>query len=384
MNSQTPHFRRTAPALCLLTASATAFMLIACFAYPGHAAEPDAVTAAIADLQAALDDAAHESRLSDDLDPAYRLLGIAETAQRQNLPDIAAKAATTFADLVKRSAVKALRLGGTTAEDTLDQFVDLRFVARTANLPLPQAALDDAMANLFPVVSVAVQQKIDDAGHWADKLKYARELADLQASAAQILKTAIAQDLGAAFDSKMSELETLAGRESAPDERHAMLEDVAKMRKLRDDRLVDANANNLNVVAALMSADKETESATGAASEVNVPEELAAGTTSCIETGIVGKADAAVLRGLRLNCINSGRLPAQKRCSMANLAFLCYAETAESEKITYVYRGTPEELYFQLKCGSERIVPAGSIPESGPAFRTAAALAFTCAPSGSE
>src|SRR5262245_49268100 len=83
---------------------------------------------AAADLQSAFDEAARDAKIADDLGPAYVLLGVAETAQKQNYPQIAAKAATTFADLVKRVTAKALKPGSAMAEDTLAQFVDLRFV----------------------------------------------------------------------------------------------------------------------------------------------------------------------------------------------------------------------------------------------------------------
>lgn len=172
-------------------------MVVACGS--AHGAD---VNSAAADLRAAFREAARDAKTRDDLDPGYELLGIAETAQQQNLPQIAAEAATAFADLVKRAAAKALRTGGSAAEDTLDQFVDLRFMARTANLPLPQAALDDAMASLFPPVAAAVQRKFEEAPDWSAKLTFADDLADLQASATQIMKEDIAKEMGEAFDKK--------------------------------------------------------------------------------------------------------------------------------------------------------------------------------------
>ncbi len=353
-------------------------MVVACGS--AHGAD---VNSAAADLRAAFREAARDAKTRDDLDPGYELLGIAETAQQQNLPQIAAEAATAFADLVKRAAAKALRTGGSAAEDTLDQFVDLRFMARTANLPLPQAALDDAMASLFPPVAAAVQRKFEEAPDWSAKLTFADDLADLQASATQIMKEDIAKEMGEAFDKKAAQLETAAQEAADAEERARRLEALAKTRKSRDDRIVDANANNINIVAALMHSQsaRTADAGSRAPSEVDVPEELAAGTRSCIETAFTGKQDPAVLRSLQVSCINSGRLPTQNRCSTSNLAFLCYDAAPGGEKMTYVYRGTPEELYFQRRCGSDRLVKGDQVSSNGAPFRTNnAVLAFVCAP----
>ncbi|MBY0510804.1 MAG: hypothetical protein K2P94_11735 [Rhodospirillaceae bacterium] len=381
MNTRPQNFRLGNIPFRLLAAGMTAMIFFGPVLAADNAAAPGA------DLQSAYEDAAHDARLSDDLDPAYELLGIAETAHMQNFPQVAAKAATAFADLVKRATIKALKTGGSVLEDTLDQFVDLRFVARSANLPLPQAALDDAMTSLFPTVSAALQRKIDDAGPWDDKLKYATDLGDLQASATQILKEDIAGDIGEAFDRKTAQLETLAAEESDEAERIRMQEGLAKARKSRVDRIVDANVNNMNVVAALLQSemDKSFDGGARQRGEVEVPEDMQAGVGSCIETGLTGKQDPIVMRGLQLDCINSGRLPTQGRCPTENLSFLCYGATPSMEKMTYVYRGTPDELYFQHKCSAANVLKADQVPPSGASFRTAnAALAFTCAPPAAE
>ena len=333
-------------------------------------------------LRATFADAARLARAGDDLDPAYELLGIAETAQKQDQPQIAAQAAAAFADLITRAAGKAL--GGSHSEDTLDQFVDLRFMARSANLPLPQAALDDAMAGLFPLVSASIQKRFDAAGDWAEKLKAAEDLADLQASATQILNEDQSGNIGAAFETRLTQLEVAAGESPNEGARGHMLDELARARKSRGNRMIDAKANNINVVAALLQNQGGATATAGsrAPSEVDVPEELAAGTRSCIETGFTGKQDPILIRTLQVNCINSGRLPVEGRCPTNNLAFLCYDATPGSEKMTYVYRGTPEELYFQRKCGAGKLVKADELPASGAAFRAGnAALGFTCAPS---
>lgn len=384
MNIRLQKFRIRELMFRLLAAGVTAAVFIGPLAATSRGAAPDAT----ADLLGAYEDAAHDAKLSDDLDPTYELLGIAETAQMQNFPQIAAKAATAFADLVKRATVKALKTDGSktgvsTTEDTLDQFVDLRFVARSANLPLPQAALDEAMASLFPRVSAGLQRKIDETGPWPDKLKYVDELGDLQASATQILKEDVAHDIGAAFELKMAQLETFVGQEPNDDERGRLMEGLAKVRKSRASRIVDANVNNIDVVAALLRSDaeKSVDDRSRTRSEMNVPEDLAAGVGSCIETGFTGKQDPLQVRSMKLDCINSGRLPAEGHCPTANLSFLCYDAAPGGEKVTYVYRGTPDEAYFQHKCSADNILKPEKVPASGGSFRTAnAVLGFTCAP----
>jgi len=356
----------------------TALLFVAAPVAAQNSAQPDAASA----LRSAFRDAAREAKSSDELNPAYELLGLADTAQKQNLPQIAAEAAAAFADLVKRATKKALNTGGSELEDTLDQLVDLRFMARSANLPLPQAALDDAMVSLFPPVAAAVQRKVDAAEAWDEKLRYAEDLAELQASATQIMKDELARDMGAAFDLKTTELEMLAGQSEDQEARARMLEDLAGTRQARDERIANANANNMNVVAALMrSQDDKAGYARPQDSGVNVPPELAAGTRSCIETGFSGKPDPVVLRSAESACINSGRVPSEQRCPTRNLAFLCRDVVPGGEKMTYVYRGTPEEFYFEHRCSADNLVAAEAVAASGPAFRNAAtALGFTCAP----
>jgi len=340
------------------------------------AAENDA-----ADLRAAFTEAARTSKSSDDLDPGYELLGIAETAQKRGLTQLAEQAGTAFAELVKRASTRALKAGGAAAEDALGQFVDLRFMAKSAGLPLPQSALDDAMTTLFPPVTAAIQKRFDQAAEWDNKLQAAEDLAELQASATQVMNETQAGKIGAGFNDRAAQLEQLAGADTNAETRTAMLTELERARKSRDDRVIDAKANNLNVVAALLAGKTGTDAGFRAPSEVDVPEELAAGTRSCIETGFSGKQDPVLLRTMQVNCINSGRLPAQGRCPITDLSFLCYDAAPGGEKMTFVYRGTPEELYFQRKCGQGKLMRADEIPAGGASFRaTNLALAFTCAP----
>ena len=382
MNTKFSNFCRKAFCDCLLAAGVSVLILFG----QAAAAENFSTSGPGIELRNALEEAARDAKLSDEIDPGYELLSIAEAAQQQNLPQIAANAATAFADLVKRVTAKALRIGAPATVDTLDQFVDLRFMARSANLPLPQAALDEAMANLFPVVSSMLQQKFAAAQSWAEKLNFAAELGELQASATQIMKDDVAKDLAEAFDQKIAALEALAGEETAELEREGLLDELAAIRKSRDDRIIDANANNINIIAALMRGESERETRVGSTSgAVGVPEDLGAGIGSCVENGFTEKQDPARLRILQSECTSSGRRPAQTRCSTANLAFLCYDGEPGGEKMTFVYRGTPEEFYFQRKCSPEKVVMPDQIPPSGATFRAPGAVfGFTCAPTTTE
>src|SRR4051812_7975847 len=104
MNARFPKLRLRAMPFRLVAAGVTAMI----FFWPGRAAAPPTADPA-ADLQGAFAEAAHDAKISDDLDPAYELLGIADNAQQKNFPQIAAKAAAAFADLVKRATTKALK-----------------------------------------------------------------------------------------------------------------------------------------------------------------------------------------------------------------------------------------------------------------------------------
>ena len=246
----------------VLTCSLAALSLAATLTFCPAAAADKATAEG---LRSAFLEAARDAKLTDELDPAYELLGIAEAAQQQDIPQLAAEAAGSFADLVKRAAAKALKTGGALAEVTLDQFVDLRFMARTANLTLPQSALDDAMTKLFPSVRTSLETKFNQAAEWAGKRAAADELADLQASATQLMNDDLAGDMGAAFDRKTAELETLAGQAEDEETRTQMHDALAESRKLRDDRVADAKTNNINAVAALMQNQRED----GASSNVD-------------------------------------------------------------------------------------------------------------------
>jgi hypothetical protein len=245
------------------------------------------------------------------------------------------------------------------------------------------------MTSLFPTVTDTLKHKVDTAGTFADKLKYVDTLGDLQASATQIMKEDAAHDISAAFDQKIAQLEGMARDQTNAEAREQMTESLAKTRHTREERMADARANNLNVVAELLrnETDKSFDGGIGGRNhaETAESENMTAGVNSCIETGFTGQQDPTLLRSMKLDCINSGRLPAEGRCSTRNLSFLCYDDAAGTEKLTYVYRGTPDEEYFEHKCDANRVVKADKVPSSGALFRKAnAVLGFTCAPPSAE
>jgi hypothetical protein len=259
----------------LLIAGVVWIILCAMGASPSVAGTPEpSPPDAAADLQRAFTDAARNAKNSETLESAYVLLGMADAAQQQKLPQIAVKAATAFSDLVKRATAAALRAGGTNTEDTLDQLVDLRFVARTANLPLPQAALDEAMRSLFPAVAVALQRNIDNAARWENKLAFTDDLAELEASATQVLLEDIARELSATFDLKITQLENLANKEADTTERERMIAGLDEKRAHRQELLADAKANDINSVAEQMQKSSDPTSNAGSRSmnESDIPE----------------------------------------------------------------------------------------------------------------
>jgi hypothetical protein len=352
----------------------------------------------IADLRHAYDDALASARGSDSLDPAFELLGVAGTAHGRKVQDVDDGATRAFIDLVQRATAAAHKKGGSLARDTLDQFVDLRFFAHTSEIEAAMAALDGAMRDLFPVVSTSLQQQIDSASDWDDKLGALRDLAALQASAVQVLQDDVASAIGSSLDMKIAQMEQRLADESDDAERARRLGDLAELKRSRADQINDARANNVNAVAGQANDPDQIGNRVQSEAGAAVPPDLAAGDESCIETAylaperkpaIAGKlfepSDPSLHRVHDRDCVNSGRVPSTVRCSTANLALACYAPLPGGEKITYVYRNTPEEAYFRKSCAADGLVPGTKIPSNGAPFRRPdVALAFVCAPSGSD
>src|SRR5579871_1052436 len=126
-------------------------------------------TVSNADFKSAYDAAIADAKGSESLDPAYELLGVAGNARQRNLADLASGAANAFSDLIQRVSAIALKKGGSVAQDTLDQMVDLRFFAASTQIEKTGATLDAAMHSLFPVVTKTAEARADSASNWEDK-----------------------------------------------------------------------------------------------------------------------------------------------------------------------------------------------------------------------
>jgi len=376
------------------------FVVAALFAVIAAAsAQPNDQAESAADFKRAYDSAIADAKGNTTLDPAYELLGVAGNARQRNLTDMTAGAANAFADLIQRVTANAAKKGGSTAQDTLDQLVDLRFFAGTTQIEKTTTALDAAMRGLFPVVITIIETHAA-APNWEDKINALRDLASLQASATQVLLGDIATQVGTAFDTRAAAAETQANADEDNAERARKLGALNELKRSRDDQVKDAAVNNVNTVAQQMEASGRTagsgplqQSEAGA----DVPADLIEGEGSCIETGYqiaraagtagqrIAPTDPDLRRVHDRDCVNSGRVPSTGRCSTVNLSLVCYARLPDGEKISYAYTGTPSESYFRKNCTPSDLVPAAKIPKTGPTFRNPdIKLAFVCAPAGSD
>ena len=368
---------------------AVAFGVAMAPAFPAMAQRaPERAEPSGGDLTQAFESAQASAKGSDSLDAAYELLGIAGSSQQRNAKALSDKASAAFVDLVQRSSAAALRKGGTTARDTLDQLVDLRFFARSQELTTAMNALDTALRSLFPAVAQALEQRIDTATEFDDQIESLNDYASLQASAAQVLMNDIATRIGSAIDTRLVKLETAANQATDAMERGRRVNAVAESKRARDGQVADATANNVDAVASQLKASgNRTEESTRAPTGEEVRADLI-GESSCIETGYHSKpSDPQVQRTHDRECINSGRVPTTtNRCPMKDLSLTCFEKFANNgETIIYIYHNTPEEDYFRSKCGKEDLIPGDRIPASGATFRGKdTTLAFVCAPSGHE
>ena len=216
------------------------------------------------DLQKAFETALASAKGSESLDAAYDLLGVAGTAQERGLKPLAEQSATTFVELVQRASAAALRKGGSTAHDTLDQLVDLRFFARSQEVVPAMTGLDAALRSLFPAVAKDIEQHIDKATEFDDQVAALSELTSLQASAAQVLMNDIAARAGAAIDARLVKLETAANQAAEDSERGRRLNSVAEAKRAREEQVADATANNVDTGAVQLKASGRTEESTRA------------------------------------------------------------------------------------------------------------------------
>jgi hypothetical protein len=224
-----------------------AIALVLALASPGLAAEArKGVDPTVAELQRALDSATREARTADNLDPAYQLLTLADTAQQFRAPQIAAGAGVAFSDLVARTTAAALKRPAM-ARDALDQFVDLRSAAFSSSEA--QAALDKAMGALFPAVAGSLEQAIAGTPNWDDKLVKLADLGQLQASATQVKMVALASGIGTAFDTHIAALRAATETEGDAGLRERRRESVEEALRARAEHVQDAAANNVDVLA---------------------------------------------------------------------------------------------------------------------------------------
>ena len=189
----------------------------------------------------------------------------------------------------------------------------------------------------------------------------------------------IASAVAAAFDAKVAALDKRASQDSDDAERARKLGTLAEAKRSRTEQLADARTNNVDAVAAQLKGSKGEESTRGPSSPDS---QNIAGDTSCVETGYRTKPLADKYRPSHdRECASSGRVSATAHCPTANLSLTCYGRIPDGEKITYVYRNTPEEAYFRKACPESDTIPAAKVPPGGAPFRAKDInLAFSCAP----
>jgi hypothetical protein len=374
-----------------LTLHVTCFALGAAMMLSNAWGQTADTTESPAEFKHAYETAMADAKGRDTLDPAYELLGVAGSAHERGLNDLAANAAGAFADLVQRATATATRKGGSTAQDTLDELVDLRFFAETTHLDKATGALDTAMRMLFPVAAKTSAHRAESSAAWDEKLSALRELAGLQASATQVMLADAAKNIAENFTAQVAVLSGQAAAETDEVERGRKLADVEELKRSHDEQISDATNNNVTTIAQQILSSGRSSQMLHSEADADLPQDLAEGDGSCIETGYrvdhsaTAVPDAELHRRHDRECINSGRVPTTSRCTTANLSFVCYSRLQNGEKITYVYRNTAAESYFRKSCPNEDAVPGNKVPRGGASFRNNdVKLVLICAPAGSD
>ncbi|MDX2144579.1 MAG: hypothetical protein SFV19_14585 [Rhodospirillaceae bacterium] len=335
----------------------------------------------ISELKTALDIAKSQAASSDGLDAAYEFIGIAEEANNAGNPEIATEAIAAFSSVVERAAEIAQRQSYMEGQNTLDQIVDLAFFARTNDIPAAETTLRKALGSLLPQLLANARRALAEAKEWTDKLAILGAIGELQAAAARVVLDQEASEIGIAFDAEAA----IRDGEAAGDS--ARMQEIANLRRVRDEQLADAIANNVNAVAEEMRGDVPSSSDEGEIGEA-MSADLSLGDTSCIETGMIPpggapdnwQAPPLLLKRLGDECVLSGRAPQAGRCTTVNLTFVCHVPGRESERITYVYRDTAEETFMRRACEGA-IIEAAKLPATGPQFlNSSSRLVFTCGP----
>lgn len=343
------------------------------------------------ELRASLDSAKRQAAETKGLDAAYELIGIVDAAQTTKLPDVAADALNILNGVLERAAQAAVNAPVEDAQDILDQLVDLSFFARTSNITGADAVLQKSLRALFPKmisdIRISLTKPISQPEQWSSSLVTLSMLGELQAAATLVMMDDIAASIAQIYDSEASRLSGLATQIADTSQREKTVADLIDGRKIRAEQVGDARKNNLTTVAAEMAKPgrkqpKDEESAEASA-------DLSDSSQACTEVGMIAPPSMSsnwdglqdILPKLEEECVLSGRTPTENRCPGRNLTFVCRELTNEStERLIYVYEGTPEERTMREKCKGDRLA-ALQLTGVGAVFKnTAMRRILTCAP----
>lgn len=339
---------------------------------------PKASAAERARLQGALEAAQANVFGVNGLDAAYELLAVTDAATRSGAADVATQSGASLLSVIERATASSETAGGSAAQDSIDQLLDLKFSAGSSGLEAIVGAIDIAMQRLMTVAEAAQVATIESNGDWDARIDALTALGDLQASAAQANLAADAERIGRAFDRAFATVSEDAHNVTGSDRVVAL----NAIRTGRDERLADAASNNVQTVAAELraaeqSADDDIDLA--GASDLDAAME----DSTCVETGLTEASQGRGLEAIERDCMLSGHTTSAARCTTRNLSFVCYKADAGGESLTYVYRGTPEEDDLRIACGTGNILESMSVPVDGAPYRSANTRhALTCAPIG--
>ena len=349
---------------------------------PGIVAAADLDAGGLQQLTASYDEAMANAGDGGQLDAAYELLAVVESATAAGGTELAARASDGLIGLVNRAGRAANDLPAAAAQDSIDQLLDLKFSAGSSGLDRILAAIDSAMMPLIGRAHDGLSAVIKGDEDFETRLNALAALGDLEASSAQANLTDAATTIGRSFDEGFSAVSEDAHSVDGVD-RIAALEAV---RATRDERLTDAVTNNVKSVAeeiraAELTGDPSAEEAE--ADGLGEDYEAFVESATCTETGTAGPAPGPLTDALTRACVLSGNTTASARCPTRDLSFVCYRKDAAAESIVYVYRNTPEEEMMRFDCAEADMLDSSLIPEAGAPFRgDGVTLALTCAPLG--
>jgi len=376
----TAHFSRFALVALMLSA-----------ALPAAAQNQTAQAQSARELRASLDAAKSQAAETVGLDAAYELVGIAEAAQNSGLAELGKEAVGTLNMVLNRAAQAALSVPVEDAQDTLDQLVDLAFFTRNSNISGAEAVLQKSLRALFTKLLGDVRLALAGANTtpeaWVKALTSLGVLGELQAAATLMMQEDLSSSIAGVYDAEAARLDGL-GRQIADDaEREKALGQLGELRKIRQEQVTDARANNLATVTAELAktareAPKDEDSAE---SEIDISDIA----MTCVETGVIAPAAMTsnwdglqdITAKLEEDCMMSGRIPTENRCPARDVGFVCReAVDDKTERLTFFYNGTPEERSGREGCKGEAI-SAAQLQAAGAAFKnTAMRRILSCAP----